>query len=99
MIDKENQIASFVTVWYDSFNSMEKSIAESWCGDYHTYGIGYDSKPADHLGAKDFIEHVQRFRKSGLLKENGEVLQPISPMKALLNTPHLMVMPENMAFA
>lgn len=39
----------------------------------YTYGIGYDSKPADHLGAKDFIEHVQRFRKSGLLKDNGEV--------------------------
>jgi phosphoribosyl 1,2-cyclic phosphate phosphodiesterase len=38
-----------------------------------TYGIGYASKPGDHLGAKDFIDHVQRFKACGLLKKKGEI--------------------------
>ena len=39
----------------------------------HTYGIGLDSRPADHLGSRDVIVHVDRFHESGLLKENGAV--------------------------
>ena len=39
----------------------------------HTYGIGFDSRPADHLGLQDFIAHVNRFREDGLLKDNGMV--------------------------
>lgn len=39
----------------------------------HTYGIGFESRPADHLAAKDVAAHADRFRACGLLKENGEV--------------------------
>ena len=39
----------------------------------HTYGIGYVSKPADHLAAKDVAAHADRFRTCGLLKDNGVV--------------------------
>ncbi len=39
----------------------------------HTYGIGFDSRPGDHLASRDVIAHVDRFRESGLLKENGSV--------------------------
>ena len=39
----------------------------------HTYGIGLDSRPEDHLGTRDFILHTDRFRKSGLLKDTGIV--------------------------
>ena len=39
----------------------------------HTYGIGFDSRPADHLGLQDFIAHANRFREVGLLKDNGMV--------------------------
>ena len=38
-----------------------------------TYGIGFDSRPADHLGTQDFIAHANRFREDGLLKEGGTV--------------------------
>ena len=37
----------------------------------HTYGIGFDSRSADHLGLRDFIAHADRFREAGLLKDNG----------------------------
>jgi len=39
----------------------------------HTYGIGYDSRPADHLASKDVAAHADRFRECGLLDENGVV--------------------------
>ncbi len=39
----------------------------------HTYGIGYESKPGDHLAAKDFINHVDRFINSKLLKTSGRI--------------------------
>ena len=39
----------------------------------HTYGIGLDSRPGDHLASKDVIAHADRFRKSGLLKDPGTV--------------------------
>lgn len=39
----------------------------------HTYGIGLDSRPGDHLGARDVIAHADRFRESGLLKEDGTI--------------------------
>lgn len=39
----------------------------------HTYGIGFDSKPGDHLASRDVIAHADRFRESGLLKKNGAV--------------------------
>ena len=39
----------------------------------HTYGIGFDSRPADHLGSGDVVAHGDRFRESGLLKDNGIV--------------------------
>ena len=39
----------------------------------HTYGIGFDSRPADHLASKDVAAHADRFRKCGLLKDNGVV--------------------------
>ena len=39
----------------------------------HTYGIGLDSRPADHLGSRDVIAHANRFREGGLLKDNGIV--------------------------
>ena len=39
----------------------------------HTYGIGFESRPADHLASKDVAAHTDRFRECGLLKENGEV--------------------------
>jgi phosphoribosyl 1,2-cyclic phosphate phosphodiesterase len=40
----------------------------------HTYGMGYESKPGDHLAAQDFIEHVDRFIASNILKTSGQVL-------------------------
>ena len=39
----------------------------------HTYGIGFDVSPPDHLASVDVIGHVDRFRRSGLLKDNGLV--------------------------
>ena len=39
----------------------------------HTYGIGFESRPADHLASKDVAAHADRFRECGLLKENGVV--------------------------
>ena len=39
----------------------------------HTYGIGFDSRPADHLASKDVAAHADRFREYGLLKDNGVV--------------------------
>ena len=39
----------------------------------HTYGLGHESKPADHLASKDVIAHANRFRENGLLKDNGVV--------------------------
>ena len=39
----------------------------------HTYGIGYASRPADHLASKDVAAHADRFRECGLLKDNGVV--------------------------
>ena len=39
----------------------------------HTYGIGFDSRPGDHLASRDVIAHAGRFREAGLLKENGSV--------------------------
>ena len=39
----------------------------------HTYGVGYDSRPADHLASKDVTAHADRFRECGLLKDNGVV--------------------------
>lgn len=39
----------------------------------HTYGIGFDSRPADHLASKDVAAHADRFRENGLLKDNGVV--------------------------
>jgi phosphoribosyl 1,2-cyclic phosphate phosphodiesterase len=38
-----------------------------------TYGIGLVSKPADHLASEDVIAHVDRFRRSELLKDNARV--------------------------
>ncbi|MDE0297950.1 MAG: MBL fold metallo-hydrolase [Candidatus Poribacteria bacterium] len=39
----------------------------------HTYGIGLESRPEDHLGSRDVIAHADRFRESGLLKDTGIV--------------------------
>lgn len=39
----------------------------------HTYGLGHESKPADHLASKDVIAYANRFRENGLLKDNGVV--------------------------
>ena len=39
----------------------------------HTYGIGFDISPPDHLASIDVIGHVDRFRRSGLLKTNAQV--------------------------
>ena len=39
----------------------------------HTYGIGFESRPADHLAAKDVAAHADRFRENGLLKDGGVV--------------------------
>ena len=39
----------------------------------HTYGIGFESRPADHLASKDVASHANRFRECGLLKDNGVV--------------------------
>lgn len=39
----------------------------------HTYGIGFESRPADHLAAKDVAAHADRFRECGLLKDSGVV--------------------------
>ena len=37
----------------------------------HTYGIGIEVSPPDHLASVDVIGHVDRFRRTGLLKDNG----------------------------
>ena len=39
----------------------------------HTYGIGFESRPADHLASKDVAAHADRFRECGLLKDGGVV--------------------------
>lgn len=39
----------------------------------HTYGIGFESRPADHLASKDVAAHADRFREYGMLKDNGVV--------------------------
>ena len=39
----------------------------------HTYGIGFESRPEDHLASKDVAAHANRFRECGLLKDNGVV--------------------------
>ena len=39
----------------------------------HTYGIGFESRPADHLASKDVAAHADRFRACGLLKDTGVV--------------------------
>ena len=39
----------------------------------HTYGIGFESRPADHLASKDVAAHADRFRECGSLKDNGLV--------------------------
>ncbi len=39
----------------------------------HTYGIGFESRPADHLASKDVTAHADRIRECGLLKDNGLV--------------------------
>ncbi len=39
----------------------------------HTYGIGFESRPADHLASKDVTAHADRFRECGLLKDDGVV--------------------------
>lgn len=39
----------------------------------HTYGIGFESRPADHLASKDVAAHADRFRACGILKDNGVV--------------------------
>ena len=39
----------------------------------HTYGIGFESRPADHLASKDVAAHADQFRESGLLKDGGLV--------------------------
>ena len=39
----------------------------------HTYGVGIDASPPDHLAAVDVIGHVDRFRRSGLLKDGASV--------------------------
>lgn len=39
----------------------------------HTYGIGFESSPADHLASKDVAAHADRFREYGQLKDNGVV--------------------------
>ena len=39
----------------------------------HTYGIGFEARPADHLASKDVAAHADRFRVGGLLKDGGVV--------------------------
>lgn len=39
----------------------------------HTYGIGFTSKPADHMASRDFILHVERFLQNGLLRACGRI--------------------------
>ncbi|MCY3713428.1 MAG: MBL fold metallo-hydrolase [Gemmatimonadetes bacterium] len=39
----------------------------------HTYGIGFESRPSDHLASKDVATHADRFRENGLLKDGGVV--------------------------
>lgn len=39
----------------------------------HTYGIDFESRPADHLASKDVAAHADRFRDRGLLKDSGVV--------------------------
>lgn len=39
----------------------------------HTYGIGFESRTADHLASKDVAAHADRFRENGLLKDDGVV--------------------------
>ena len=38
----------------------------------HTYGVGIDASPPDHLASVDVIKHVDRFRRSGLLKDGAQ---------------------------
>ena len=38
----------------------------------HTYGIGFDASPTDHLASVDVIGHVDRFRRIGLLKDTAK---------------------------
>ena len=38
----------------------------------HTYGIGIDVSPPDHLASVDVIDHVDRFRRNGLLKNGAQ---------------------------
>ena len=39
----------------------------------HTYGIGFESKPGDHLSTREFIKHVDRFLTNKLLKTGGRI--------------------------
>ena len=39
----------------------------------HTYGIGFESRPAYHLASKDVAAHADRFRENGLLKDGGVI--------------------------
>ncbi len=39
----------------------------------HTYGIGFDSRPEDHLASKDVAAHADHFRENRLLKDGGVV--------------------------
>ncbi|MYI98267.1 MAG: hypothetical protein F4104_01230 [Gemmatimonadetes bacterium] len=39
----------------------------------HTYGIGFESRPAALLASKDVAAHADRFREHGLLKDGGVV--------------------------
>lgn len=39
----------------------------------HTYGIGFESRPGDHLASKDVATHANRFLECGLLKDTGVV--------------------------
>ena len=38
----------------------------------HTYGVGIDASPPDHLASVDVIDHVDRFRRNGLLKNGAQ---------------------------
>ncbi len=38
----------------------------------HTYGVGIDASPPDHLASVDVIDHVDRFRRNGLLKDGAQ---------------------------
>ena len=38
----------------------------------HTYGLGFEASPPDHLASVDVIAYVNRLRRSGLLKDNAK---------------------------